>query len=142
MAERLDMRQRNNLRVGNTLAAEIQASVAGRRAFIILTPRHGDLRAQKDVLDRWRRKPYSKVLNAGDEQSDVHYSCAVVEVEIADLEIYLRESSVSYNSRLVLHDVSNRTDFSTLEELEDELHRHMDDLTTLDVGWRVIPWAN
>jgi hypothetical protein len=44
MAERLDMRQRNNLATGNTLAAELAPTGPGRRAFVIVWPFHESLR--------------------------------------------------------------------------------------------------
>jgi hypothetical protein len=48
MARRLDVRQRNNLHIGNASAAEIPPSAASRRAFVVVTTCHEDPRPTTD----------------------------------------------------------------------------------------------
>ena len=76
MAGRLDMRQRNNLHIGNALAAEIPPSAASRRAFVVVTPYYADPRPKKTFADHVRRKPFPKELNTEHEfDDDVRFAC-------------------------------------------------------------------
>src|SRR5258708_7069331 len=141
MAGRLDMRQRNNLHIGNTLAAEILPTAASRRAIVVLTPYHADPRPKKRLTDHVRRKPFPKVLNTqGEFDDDVRFACSVVEVEEAALQSYLEEAAVAYDADLELHTRSARTDLASVEELETELCGHLEDLARLEVRWRGVPW--
>ena|SRR5579859_4759870 len=140
MAGRLDVRQRNNLHIGNALAAEIPPTAASRRAFVVVTPYRVDLRPKKTLADHFRRKPFPKVLNTEREfDDDVRFACTVVEVEEAALQAYL-EVAYSYDADLELDTRSTRTDLASVEELETELSRHLEDLARLQVRWRVVPW--
>lgn len=145
MVGRLDTRQRNNLAVGNALAAEIAATVPGRRAFVIVWPYRVDPRAREAarvLAGLTRRGTFSKILNTDrEEMGDVRYGCDVIEVEEAALAAYLEIASVSDSARLERRALARRIGLNDLEELEAELCRHVDDLATLDVAWRVVPWA-
>lgn len=141
MAGRLDVRQRNNLHIGNALAAQIPPSVVGRRAFVIATPYHIDLRPKETLADHFQRKPFPKVLNTEREfDDDVRFACTVVEVEEAALQSYLEKAALSYDADLELHTRSAQTDLASVEELEIELCQHLEDLARLQVRWRVVPW--
>jgi hypothetical protein len=82
VTDQFDVRQRNNLRVGNALAAEISASSPGRRAFAIVTSYHDVPRLTADLADHlWhlQRRRFSKVLNTGREfDEDERFACTVV----------------------------------------------------------------
>jgi hypothetical protein len=97
MAVRLDVRQRNNLHVGNSLAAEIPPTADGRRALVVVTPYHTDPHPHTfEAL--YRRKPFPKVLNTEREfEDDVRFACRVIEVEEAALQTYLDKAAVSYD---------------------------------------------
>ncbi len=141
MAVRLDVRQRNNLRIGNTLAAEIPPTAGNRRTFVIVRPYHADPRPKETLADHFRRKTFPKVLNTEREfDDDVQFACTVVAVEEAALQTYLDQAVVSDSARLDLHTRSERTGLASVEDLETELWRHLEDLARLDVRWRVIPW--
>lgn len=87
MAVRLDVRQRNNLHIGNALAAEVPSTAGNRRAFVIVRPYHADSRPKETLADHFRRKPFPKVLNTEREfDDDVRFACTVVEVEEAALQ--------------------------------------------------------
>lgn len=143
-AEHLDTRQRNNLAVGNGLAAEIAATEPGRRTFVIVWPYHEQPRPSAAVQTLavlvGRGAAFSKVLNADREnEGEVRYGYTVVEVEEAALATYLQTASVSYSARLERRTLASRMHLQSLEEVEAELHRHLDDLAPRDVAWRVLP---
>lgn len=133
MVEHLDLRQRNNLRIGNALAAEVLATAEGRRAFVTVWPYHvGD--------NVFRRKHFSKVLNRErDFEEDVRFSCSVFEVEKTALQTYLEQCALNYYPRLDIDTLSKRTELTSIDEVEAELCLYLDDLSKLDVRWRVIP---
>ena len=65
---------------------------------------------------------------------DVGYGCSVIEVEEAALATYLEIASVSDSARLERRTLASRRNLHSLEEVEAELHRHLDDLAPLDVA--------
>jgi hypothetical protein len=93
------------------------------------------------VTLHFRRKPFPKVLNTQHEfDDDVRFACTVLEVEEAALRTYLLEAAFSYDAHRELHTRSARTDLASVEELETELCRHLEDLARSQVRWRVVPW--
>ncbi len=142
MTERLDIRQRNNLLAGNSLTAEIAGTSANRRAFLSVQPYRLDLDPPSNELSRAlygnKRKAFSRFLNA--DHSDIRFVVRSFEVDTDDLDVYLRESWVSYDAELEVYELTSRLDIAGIEGLETELRKYLDNLSALDVSWRVIPW--
>jgi hypothetical protein len=115
MAERLDKRQRKTLAVGNDLTAALAATGPDRRAFVIVWPYHESPRPPEAAqtlagLTRRRGAFFSKILNADreEEEGEVRYGCAVVEVEEAALAPYLETAAISDSARLEQRPLARR----------------------------------
>ena len=120
MLNTLTVRQINNLLTGNDLAAEIPASAAQRRAFVVVG-------AYRDV-GQSGGAPVSKFLNA--DQRDVRFWLRKYEIDTAYLE----------NDWDVVEDDLQESLFlkglASLEAVERELAKYLDDFANLDVSWR------
>lgn len=122
MEQRLTLQQLNNLRIGNSLAAEIPATLPGHRAFVVI----GAYVPLEDPS--WGRAP-SKALNSHDQ---------------ANLRFWLRRYEVDQQFLEHGWDVAEpdlrrqeqRRGIATTEELERELMRSIGDFSLLDVSWR------
>jgi hypothetical protein len=107
--------------VGNDLTAELAATGPDRRAFVIVWPYHASPRPPEAAqplagLTRRRRAFFSKILNADrEEEGEVRYGCAVVEVEEAALATYLETAAISDSARLEQRPLARRMDLNSLE---------------------------
>ncbi len=122
MEPHLTVQQLNNLRIGNSLAAEIPASLPNHRAFVVI----GAYVPSKDPS--WGRKP-SKVLNSPD-QANLYYWLRKYEVEQSYLE---HDWDIAESD---LHRQAQRRGIASIEELEQEIVTYLDDFSLLDVSWR------
>ena len=125
MAKKLTIEQRNNLLVGSHLAAELPSSSDDTRVWVevsaysaLSTPQH------------W--VPVSKFLNA--DRSDQRYQLRWCEIEKG-----YRDYPLDWD-----HFVRQETeiqDLISIEALEDELAKYLDDFSRLEVAWHTeSPW--
>ena len=119
MAKKLDIRQLNNLLTGKELAAEIQASSEDLRAFVVIA-------AYKSGGGR-----PSKFLNAAD-QDTLLFRLGKYEVE---KQYYIDGYWDDVDH--YMHNSIHKTGITSIEALEGELAEFLDDLSALDVSWRV-----
>lgn len=139
MTQQLDIRQRNNLLVGNRLAAEITATRESRKAFVVVTPyREDNGESPYDALGRWRPKTFSKYINA--DHRDIRFNVVVFDVETTVLASYIEESRRSYDAAIEVNTLAAYSGIDSLERLEEAFTNHSNDLSSLDVDWRVLPW--
>jgi hypothetical protein len=112
------MRQINNLVTGTRLAAEIPASSESRRAFLVVG-------AYRD--DPMRPDSVSRFLNA-DHRSD-QFWLRTFEID--------RDHIGRPDSDDFIHELADQEGISTIEELERLLSQYLNDLSALDVHWRL-----
>lgn len=124
MSRDLTIQQRNNLCIGNRLAAEVPASSDDCRAFVVigayLPSDHGSGGA---------RPP--KALNSP-EHDKLCFWLRSYEVE---RRVLAREDDWVLRDE-DLHRSVRRRGIASFEELEHALHEYLDDFAALDVEWR------
>lgn len=120
MAKRLDIRQLNNLRTGNSLAAEMPATSEKRRAFVVIGAYREDGSAGGSRV--------SKFLNA--PQDDVRFWFRKYEIPREYIE---NGWDVSDDD---LYEAMWRNGITDIEELENEVGEFLQDFAGLDVSWR------
>lgn len=124
MAQHLTIRQRNNLCIGNSLAAEIPASSDDRRAFVVIGAYLPSERGSGGT------RP-SKALNSP-AHDKLRFWLRYYEIERRYL---LREDDWDIGEEDLHHSVL-RQDIANFEDLEWALRDCLDDFAALDVSWR------
>lgn len=122
MSRHLTIQQRNNLCIGNNLAAEIPASSNDRRAFVVIGAYLPTERAAGGA-----RPP--KALNSP-ELEGLRFWLRSYEVERRYLD---NDWDVAEED---LHRSVLRRRIASFEELERALAAYLDDFAALDVEWR------
>lgn len=122
MSQNLSIQQRNNLCIGNSLAAEILASSGDRRGFVVI-----GAYLPSDHGSGGMRPP--KALNLP-EHSKLRFWLRSYEVERRYLD-----NDWDIAEEDLLHSVLRRG-IASFEELEHALAEYLDDFAALDVSWR------
>jgi hypothetical protein len=120
MTTKLTIEQRNNLLVGNTLAAELPASADDVRAWV-------EVRAYSTQSTRFHWVPVSKSLNA--DRSDQRYQLQWCEI---DKEYYNHWTDADY----FIRQEGEIRDLMSIEAVEEELAKYLDDFSRLQVSWK------
>ncbi len=116
--QELSIRQRNNLQIGNALAAELAASAENLRSFIVVSSYFTD--------GVTRHRP-SKYLNAANLDR-LRFSIRTYEIDQAFIE--------SWDADRHLINDSTIDGISSFPELENLLRIHIQDLSILDIAGR------
>ncbi len=116
----LSIFQRNNLIIGNELAVEVQSSSPEIRAFVVIG---AYIQTVKGAV-----KP-SKFLNA--EQSNLRFWMRKYEINASDLENDLDITDHDLINSIYLEDIQ------TIEDVEAELEKYLQDFSLMEVGWKV-----
>ena len=117
---RLSTFQQNNLFVGTQLAAELPCLYPERRAFVVIG---AYIQTSQGVL-----KP-SKALNA--DRSDIRFWIRKYEIEKSSLEKDLDITDDNLIDSIYLSNIHS------LEELESELEKYIQDFSLMEVAWKV-----
>lgn len=123
MTQHLTIQQLNNLRIGNSLAADIPAVLPDHRAFVVIgayVPGSDD--------PTWGHEP-PRALNSPSQ---------------ANLRFWLRRYEVAQwqieqgwdVAESDLHRQTHQRGIASVEEVERELEKYLDDFSLLDVSWR------
>lgn len=117
---RLNTFQRNNLIIGTELAVEIQPSLPERRAFVVI--------GSYIQTPSGPRKPL-KSLNI--EQSNLRFWIRKYEIDKIHMEVakYITQDDLLSSTYL--------KDIQTIESLEIELGKYLQDFSLMEVAWKV-----
>ncbi|QAA31085.1 hypothetical protein [Clostridium manihotivorum] len=115
----LSIKQRNNLKVGNSLGTEIHASADELRCFIVI--------GAYKILENHGAIAVSKILNSNE---NILYFIRKYEVN----KEYIENNWDVHETDLI--NSIRKKDISSLEELQIELLKYIDDLSVLDVTWK------
>ena len=116
--KKLNMRQYNNLIVGNTLLAEFSPTLPDHRAYITV-------RAYTPPLHPYKGNKVSKTLNRS--LDDLRFKIEKYEVSIAILQSW-QSNKEGYKNYIC------KDNISTIEELEMELEKFLQDFSLLSDG--------
>jgi hypothetical protein len=125
MTTKLTIEQRNNLLVGNHLAAELPSPLDDTRMWIEISAY-----SSQSTPQRW--VPVSKFLNA--DRSDQRYKITWCEIETAYIHDWM-------NSDPYIRQQSEVRDLMTIEALEAEIAKYLDDFSHLQLSRKTeSPW--
>lgn len=124
MNTKLTIEQRNNLLVGNALATELAPSDDVRAGV--------EVRAYSTQSTRFHWVPVSKFLNA--DRSDQRYQLQWCEIEKRYIDHWL-------DADLYMREETEIRELMSIEAVEEELARYLDDFSRLQVSWKAeSPW--
>lgn len=121
--KRLNMKQYNNVITGNILCAELPTDTPKHRAFL-------RVRAYTPGLPPSKRQKISKVLNRSSD--DLHFRLEKYEVDISTLESW-NDQRENYKEYVCIDNLSS------IEELETELGKYLQDFSLLSWGSDTTP---
>lgn len=125
MTKKLTLEQRNNLLVGNHLAAELPSSSDNTRVWL-------DVSAYSSQSTRFHWVPVSTFLNA--DRSDQLYKIRWCEIEKAYIDDWL-------NADLYIRQQSDVRGLVTIEAVEETLAKYLDDFSRLQLDRKTeSPW--